>query len=187
MKETKEGGGGEEAGHDQDHVETTTVSAIMRRRAIYDDGALAAIKIDVEGAELKALQGALPYLRNLKRKKTLLPEITCEIGPLSRWLTQGQTAEDGIGVLQALTGMGYRLFLLHDPWSDFNSVSVLSAIDNKQWTKKWIMKSIGHVLEIEKNFEDKLVNEVFSQKNDFNIWLSFRDLKEDELHVAMRL
>ena len=38
---------------------------------------------------------------------------------------------------------------------------------------------VGHVLEIKKNLEDKLVHELFSQKNDFNIWLSNRDLTNE--------
>ena len=49
----------------KDESTTTTISTILSNRVKYDDGALVAIKIDVEGAELKALQGALPLLRKL--------------------------------------------------------------------------------------------------------------------------
>ena len=35
------------------------------------------------------------------------------------------------------------------------------------------------MLEIKKSLEDKLVHELFSQKNDFNIWLSNRDLTNE--------
>ena len=90
MKEIKGAGGGQDQDQDQDQdqedsqdqIQTTTISAIMRRRAMYDDGMLAAIKIDVEGAELKALQGALPYLMKLREQDphAILPDITCEIG-----------------------------------------------------------------------------------------------------------
>lgn len=83
-------------------------------------------------------------------------------------------------MLKALTGMGYRLFLLHDPWSNFHEVNVLNIIQKKKYTKRYRMShDVGHVLEIKKNLEDKLVHELFSQKNDFNIWLSNRDLTNE--------
>ena len=160
---------------------TTTISAIIQERSQkYNDGELAAIKIDVEGAELKALQGALPLLQQLHVEGKMLPDIICEIGPLKRWRLQQQGIDEAIEVLQSLMNFKYRLFLLHDPWPwpHFQSVAPLANIMRQSWTKKYTMKhDIGEVLEIFSTA--KLVKTLFTTQSDFNIWLSHRDLSHE--------
>ena len=210
MKEEKVNQNTISATMNKDESTTTTISTILSNRVKYDDGALVAIKIDVEGAEIKALQGALPLLRklwlqqesekkqdNAGQQKTILPDITCEIGPLTRWEKQGQTMEDAVKLLKELVNdLNYRLFLLRDPWhhetfdtfyhqkykrSDkYGSFWIGSKknVINKEYAKVFTMSNdIGEVLEI--TDPERLVVELFTKENDFNIWLSHRDLANE--------
>ena len=155
----------------------------MNKRKLYNDGRLTAIKVDVEGAELKALQGAIPLLKRLyeesQHRVGFLPDITCEIGPVKRWREQGQTANDAIELLEMFKTMNYRLFLLHDPWPNFDETPmILKKFLRKSYVKKYFVKDgdIGNVMEIQNGAEKNLVNDLFRDRFDFNIWLSQRDL-----------
>ncbi|HVT39905.1 MAG TPA: FkbM family methyltransferase [Gemmatimonadaceae bacterium] len=82
-------------------VPCTTIDAFCRAQSIIPG----LIKIDVEGAELLALRGAVETLRNVR------PQVLCEIHPL-QMMTLGYAVHD---LERFLAGVGYTMTRIDQP------------------------------------------------------------------------
>ena len=178
----------------------TTISDILEQRSIYNDGTIAAIKLNVPiEISILLLQGVLPMLNRKRSTNEIMPDILLSIDALTRI----HMKETVICIEELMKHLGYRLFLLIDPWKTFHFNSLTGGSGNywvgnknnivqKKWSKIYTMSNnIGEVLEVLNG--KRFVREVLVDgTGEFNLWFSHRNdlmerlLKEEKEDIVDR-